>query len=517
MASPFEQVNRDINPNNALVDDLTGFVRLYFGGESLTLVDPKSGPTRYVPQYLQSFEFHRVTNGLGRFSITMVDPEWTDVESRILRSSSAGNRVELEYGMLGVDGKVNTSSRLNAIIVKYDMEMFLGYSVITAQGLCLGISTLGSTLVGSSTHTSSFLKDTISSRGTTNISSYMIELAKVLGFSDKDGTIDVEETESNFSKEDLGTTEDRERILTCDNSTILNHITSVLIPRAVSKTEKKSPFVFYVSNKKLPSPDGKSRSGADVEKDSKGVGKEVFHFHSMARDIEKIPRTKLTLFSDKTSHIKSFKPSFEHTVSNIVRGTDVISFGYDRVSGELKRSAQHNDSGPSKMDSPSPPQLAKTGGYVPGEGTNQDASLNYVHSVAASAPLTAELVMVGDVSYDLLDCMDIFVNIPTGKRKGEPHNTTNRYIVVGIKDTIQDGVFDTTLKLCTGYGFTPAGQDAVKASTATSSVATGGINARKVDWDGIEKGLTVLQDTTSKTRTGLDPRALTPFFNPPAL
>lgn len=458
MATPFQQVNRDENPNNVLVDDLTGFVRLYFGEESLTLVDPQIGPARNIPQYLQSFEFHRVTNGLGRFSLTLVDPNWTDVESRILESTSAGKKMQLEYGMLGVAGNFNTSSRIDILILKYDMEMFLGYSVITAQGLCLGVSTLGSTLLGSSTHTSSFLKDTISSRGTTNVSTYMIELARMLGFSTEDGTIDVEETDSNFSKEDLGTTEDKARILTCDNSTILNHIVSILIPRAVSKDAKKSPFVFYVSKRPPTASSGSGRTGVSASASDEAVGKEVFHFHSMARDINKVPRTKLTMFSDKTSHIKSFKPSFEHTVANIARGTDVVAYGYDRVSGELVGEARHNNTGPSKVDSPTPPSTARMGGYIPGERSNQVESLDYVHSVAANAPLTAELVVVGDVNYSLLDCMDIFVTIPTGSRKGEPHNTSNRYIITGIKDTIQDGVFETTLKLCTGFGFTPAGQ-----------------------------------------------------------
>jgi len=287
----------------------------------------------------------------------------------------------------------------------------------------------------------------------------MRELALLLGFSDADKTIDIEETESNFSKEDLGTTDDKARILTCDNSTILNHITSVLIPKAVSKDKKKSPFVFYVSKKAPPPADNSTRSSGSAQPQGEEVsGKEVFHFHSVARDINKVPKTKLTLFSDKSSRIKSFKPSFEHTVANISKGTDVVAYGYDRVSGELVGIARHNDSGPSKMDSPSPTPNAKMGGYIPGERSNQVESLDYVHSVATNAPLTAELVIVGDVSYNLLDCMDIFVNIPTGDRKGEPHNTTNRYLVIGIKDTIQDGVFETTLRLCTGFGFTPAGQ-----------------------------------------------------------
>lgn len=458
MATPFQQVSRDENPNNVLVDDLTGFVRLYFGDESLTLIDPQVGLPRNVPQYLQSFEFNRVTNGLGRFSLTLVDPKWTEVESKLLSSTSAGKKMKMEYGMLGVAGEVNTSSKIDILVLKYDMEMFMGYSVLSVQGLCLGVSTLGSSLLGSSAHTASFLKDTISSRGTNNVSSYMTELANLLGFSEKDGTIDVEETESNFSKEDLGTTEDKERILTCDNSTILNHIVSVLVPKAVSKDSKKSPFVFYVSKKPPPRSDKKARAGVSKASDAASTDKEVFHFHSVARDIDKVPRIKLTLFSDKTSHIKSFKPSFEHTVANIARGTDVVAYGYDRVSGELIGVAKHNDTGPSKTDSPSPNPTARMGGYVPGERANQVESLNYVHSIAANAPLTAELVMVGDVSFSLMDCIDVFVTIPTGDRAGEPHNTSNRYIVIGIKDTIQDGVFETVLRLCTGYGFTPAGK-----------------------------------------------------------
>lgn len=469
MATPFAQVNRDINPNNDIVDNLTGFVNLSFGGESITLVDPQIGAPRKIPQYLQSFEFHRVTNGLGRFSITLVDPEWTDVESKILSCGNSGKKATLEYGMLGIDGKTNSSSVIDILLLKYDMEMFLNYSVLTVQGLCLGVATLGSSLVGSSSKATSFLKDTVSSRGTTNVSSYMYELARVLGFSENN--IDIEPTASNFSKEDLGTTEDKEKILTCDNGTILNFITSVLIPKAVSNNKKKSPFVFYVSKGIKPSDTaGKSASGKETNvstSEEKGKdGGEVFRFHSVARDIDKSPRTKLTLFSDKASHIKYFKPSFEHSVANISKGTDVVAYGYDRVSGGLIGEARHNNSGTSKQDSPTPVPTARSAGYTPGVRANQVEALDYVHAVATNAPLTAELVMVGDVSYNLLDCMDIFVNIPVGTRKGEPHNTSNRYIVIGITDTISEGVFETKLRLCTGFGFTPAGEAVTKDQEA---------------------------------------------------
>lgn len=447
-------VSQDVNPSNQFVDDLTGFVDLIFNDKQITLA--KVGNATY-PQYLQSFEMQRMVNGLGFFSITLVDPMWTEVETLVLNSAQKGNTVSMRYGMFGLTGGQNVSPLMKVKLFQYELDPYLDYCVITIKGLCLGVDVLGSSLAGTNSQVKTVLEGGLDARGSTRISDYVTDLAKVLGFND-DASRKIDPTDTLVSKEDFGTTDDVAKIRATDNATILSFLTGKLVTKANSVDKDKSPYVFFIS----------SEPGEGTKT------KEVFHFHRVSSNIKDTPRVTFTLFSDKSSHIKAFRPSYDNTVVNIGKGNTVLAYGYDSLTGESFCTAGGVPISPNPLElSPSTlDYTARIQNYTPGTKEYVDTLSKIVVTNLAISPLTAELTVVGDVLFNLIDCVDIFVNIPAGPLKGSPHNTSGRYIIFGIFDTIKDGVFETTLQLGSGFNFTPAGKAAASQNTKEATRAS---------------------------------------------
>lgn len=462
-SSGVPSVSQDDNPSNKFVDDLTGFVDLIFNGKSITLTS-KGNAT--FPQYLQSFEMQRMVNGLGFFVITLVDPMWTEVETLVLNSAQAGNTVSMRYGMLGLPGGQNVSPLMKVKLFQYELDPYLDYCIITIKGLCLGIDVLGSSLAGSNAQIKTVLDNGLDARGSTNIGAYVTELAKTLGFEEANRKIDL--TDTLVSKDDFGSTDDVAKIRATDNATILSFLTGKLATKANSVDKDKSPYVFFIS----------SEPGEGTT-----TTKETFHFHRVSSNIKDKPRVTFTLFSDKSSHIKSFKPSYDSTVVNIGKGNTVLAYGYDSVTGESFCTAGGSPVSPNpvELDPSKVDYTARIQNYTPGTKEYVDSLSKLVTTNLAVSPLTAELTIVGDVLFNLIDCIDIFVNIPAGPLKGSPHNTSGRYIIFGIFDTIKDGVFETTLQLGSGFNYTPAGKANV-AKEATRAEAEAKVAKAVAGW-----------------------------------
>lgn len=439
-------ISKDTNKSNQLVDDLTGFVSVRFGN---TVISTKKNPdnaAENIPQYVQSFNFERVTNGLGNFTLVLVDDQWTVIEQLIQDNKG---KLKIQYGMLSstvtisdtTSEKTNKSPEINAQIYTFDLDMQLDYVVITIQGLCLGTGLLGNSVVGSNAiekeaMVTGVLKSGLDARASFTISELVNNIAGALGYDPAHRNID--KTTNTWTKADLGTTEDLQQALTFDSATVLNVVVKSLIRKASSASDKKSPYVFYIS--------------------TNDKGEEVFNFHRHTQSLEKPAKRVLTLFSDPTSHVKSFKPSFEHEVMNVFAGKSVVAYGYDPLTGTMMKIDYSVENGPSKQNPQEATERYKKASYQGGPREVNDVSLKAITAQMSVSPLTADLIMVGDATYNLMECIDVYVNIPTGPLKGKPHNTSSRFIILGILDSIRDGVYETVLKLGTGSGFTPLGQ-----------------------------------------------------------
>ena len=450
-------VLKDNNPINDITDNLNGFVKVNIGDVVATMEQNPHNSLQQIPQYIKSFEFDRITNGIGSGSITLVDTEWTVVTQALHDNKGV---LSFTYGMFSIDPTVNTMQRpISAIAYNYSLDLQLDYVTINLSILCLGANLLSSTVLpgndslqdrqaAASTALTSVVSS-VDTRVSSSISEFITRLAESFGY-DK-AHREIEPTDVPFTKDDLGLTSDQVKTMRFDNSSALNIIIHRLATTATPENKKHSPYVFFIT------------PGNDT-------GGDVFHFHTVERFKDTTPRTRITLFTDKSSHLKSFTPSYEYNVANIFGGKSVVSCGYNPLTGEFMTVANNVTIGTNKTDPQEQLNYIKVTSPIAGTQNTLSQRNAAVVSSLSLAPLTAELVLVGDVNYNLCDIIDVYVNIPAGPKKGQPHDTSNKFIILGIKDIINEGVFETILQLGTGQGFTPLGQEATALQASVDTV-----------------------------------------------
>ena len=405
---------------------------------------------------VRSFSFERLTNGVGNFTMTLVDPNWISLEKALLE---AKGKLFFQYGY-----ENSLSSVYTGLLVGLELEPYLNYVVVHLSGL-----TTESKLITDSTFMSSALQNTSSTdvsdiTQTTlynkgfgvkqrKISDLVTDLAKLAGYTEDSQRI-IDETTEVEIKDSMFSTEDSQKILTSKGLNLFTFIVRRLLPLAVhpddaaafkKQQEEKStepittvPFVFYT----------------DVNSDNK----QVFHFHKQDKFKDNPVKAIFNLYSEPDTRIISYKPSYEHMIANLTRGTSIYAWTYSPMSGaEFEEKAVVKQSPTAIQPYYSYDYNDPKAGAVKTVSYSPDPMITKVEvaraaQMAMNAPITADLVIVGDSGYNLTDVIYINVNIPHGSSAGRPHNTTNRYMILGITDTIDLGVFTTSLKLGTAVG-----------------------------------------------------------------
>lgn len=420
---------------------------------------------KYTTSNVRSFHFERITNGVGNFSMTLVDNNWVEIERAILNAKGKG---WFEYGYENALGKP-----VQFQIVGLELEPYLNYVVLNITGLCLGTRLLENSTFMSNCQQNPSISGAITSTGVNinnrTLSDFVVDLAKAAGYT----KFVVDPTVSPVIKENLFGTEDVHKVFNSKGMNLFTFIVRKLLPYAISpedysKVEAYSkkdnlfssepldvvPFVFFIS------------LGSD--------GKEEFHFHRQDKyKYDVTPVATFNLYSDPDTRFISYKPSFEHMLANITRGTSVFAWTYNPLSGtefEEKGLIEQSPSainpyfdyvvkGTYNTNTNSPMVSSKVLLYSPDPMLNK-LSVARALQMSSNAPLTAELVLTGDPNYNICDSIDINVNIPFGDSRGNPHDTSNRYMVLGIADDINLGVFTTSLQLGTAHGSTDRGKEA---------------------------------------------------------
>lgn len=436
-------------------DHLNGKVILYIGKED-----------KVVPyEKVRSFTFERLTNGIGNFSITLVDDNWVDIEQALLESKG---EVAFQYGY-----ENNLSPRYKGLIIGMELDPYLNYVVLNLTGLAQGVEFLTS---------SKFISAALSNEKTTDVvqatlyqksfniknrsvSDFVSDLAELYGYKkDKDPKKNqqiIDPTASIPIKDSMFNTEDGQKILTSKGINLFTFLVRKLLPLAIDPDEAKK-----IEQQKQQQMDAKS-----IEPITKAVpfvfytsienNLEVFHFHKQDKFKDAEPVAIFDLFSDPDTRVISYKPSYEHMISNLTRGTSVYAWTYSPLSGtevEEKALFDLSPSAVNPMYSYKPDNdmyvARKIMPYTP-DPVMTRVEVARALQLAMNAPITADMVIIGDSSYNLCENIDVNVNIPHGTHAGKPHNTSNRYIILGITDVVDMGVFTTQLRLGTAAGATP--------------------------------------------------------------
>lgn len=426
---------------------------------------------KYVTTAIRSFSFERLTNGIGNFTMTLVDNNWAEIEEKILDAKGKG---WFQYGYeKGFDNLKRKPVKIQ--IIGMELEPYLNYVVLNLSGLCLGTALLeNSKFLSSVKETTVGKEKELTDKGVNTkhrpLHEFVRDLAYAAGYDEKH--VDIDPTTIPLVKDDLFGTEDTAKIFNSKGMNVFTFLVKQVLPYAVTpddyekiQASKKNvfsteppvitPFVFFISTNEN--------------------GEEVFHFHKQDKYKDRVELTRIfDLYSDPDTRVISYKPSYEHMLANITRGTSIFAWTLSPLTGtefEERYSAKQSPSAikpffdyTSSSNSFSGNNFAETVKlmlYSPDPYVNM-LKVARAAQLSTNAPLTAELVIVGDPDYDICNIIDINVNIPFGDKRGNPHNTSNRYMVLGITDTIDMGVFTTRLQLGTAHGSTDKGKQAAK-------------------------------------------------------
>jgi hypothetical protein len=416
---------------------------------------------KYVIDKIRAFNFDRVTNGVGFMTISFVDENWIEIEQNLL---NAKGKFKFKYGYEGDD--FESCNYIEVQTAGLELEQYLDYVVLNVSGLCLGTELIeNSKLISSCQDIKNFGTELLSNKqAQRNIADFVRAIARSVKksdqktplFKDDPEHIIVDETADILVKDDMFSTDSVQKVFNSKGSNLFMFLIRKLLPLAISKEDKakedaaknsldpveKVPFVFYIK--------------ADTK------GELEFHFHKMDKykdDVNVVSTFKL--FSEGDTRIISYKPSYEHMIANLTMGASVYAWNFSTLSGTLfeeKGKAEQNPSAikntPDTQDYRGETQQT---GYYSADAEMAARKARRALEMSSNAPLTAELVITGDRAYEICQAVDIEVNIPT---LGKPHATSGRYLILGITDTIDMGVFTTKLQLGTAQGTTNQGKKA---------------------------------------------------------
>jgi hypothetical protein len=393
-----------------------------------------------------------------------------EIEEKILEAKGKG------WFQYGYEDAFDKRKPIKIQIIGMELEPYLNYVVLNLSGLCLGTALLeNSKFLSSVQQTTVGTNSEITDKGINTkhraLHEFVYDLAIAAGYDDKH--IDIDRTTIAFAKDDLFGTEDTAKIFNSKGMNVFTFLVRQVLPYAITPEDYEkieasknifstepptiTPFVFFVSTKD---------------------GEETFHFHKQDKYKDQVELTRIfDLYSDRDTRVISYKPSYEHMIANITRGTSIFAWTLSPLSGTEFEQSYSAEQSPSAIK----PffDYAASAGASASDFTNKYSEATklllycpdpYVNTLkvaraaqlSTNAPLTAELVIVGDPDYDICNIVDINVNIPFGDKRGNLHNTSNRYMILGITDTIDMGVFTTRLQLGTAHGSTDKGKQAAK-------------------------------------------------------
>jgi hypothetical protein len=231
-----------------------------------------------------------------------------------------------------------------------------------------------------------------------------------------------------------------------------------------------------------------------------------FHFHQQddPKFVTERDTKYLNMFSDPATHILYYKPSWDISLLNIMKGSGIMTQAYDKYTGTPKNFVElPSQSNPNPADTSWITEAIKTYPYPTGSMASVKQKLEKARQDASFGPISAELGMVGDPSYDICDKLAVRIHVPKGPNIGSLHPMSNLFIVVGITDDIVNGVFTTKLQLITGYGTTP---EAANLNKQTQILSTNS-DSKTVDGKTIAtvSPETQREEARQAARTGSDP------------
>lgn len=393
------------------------------------------------PNNLINFSANEKPQGIGTFSMTLFDPQWNKIESKIVKNKGL---IRIRWGyadqgsMLGNTTENTTATPwIDCFITSYSLKFGLQGTTISIAGIMVGYKMV-------------FTKEYKAfGEGGQLISDIVIDIAKNSGLKPV-----VEPTLPILVMSDLKETQKAPKIFIKKGETNLSLIMNELQPYATSAISKEGDYQFYI---KRPM--------------KKGELPEL-HFHTIHYFPPENNIPTFTLFKTPNSPVIDYSPIWEATIANIIGANDTFSVIIDASSKNI------NPYTPSIKTVPQPYDNSIAGttflkidevydgkqedlntkiisfetvNYPDLHPEEQQALMHTKISKSAKHVIRASLTIQGITNFSLTDLIGIAVYIPGNASKA--HWTSGFFRILGIVHSISAGSYTTKLDLCTAGNY----------------------------------------------------------------
>lgn len=387
------------------------------------------------PQNLISFDFQRMINGIGMFSITLFDPTWTTIEDKIIKNKGY---ISFRYGY--VEGQKTEGSNLisnwyKGKIFNYKMKFQMEGVTLTISGLTFGFEFAIPKGFNVDGLKGQKISDIVKNIAGDNYETVIEPTSSVLS---QDALDDSNLTEKNFNI----TGEDKFR-----------YILETL--QKYAKNENlQGGYNFFIKNP--PTSDKKPE----------------LHFHTLyyKDNSDNSVTYGFTQFKEKNPALLSFEPNWQMSLVQIQGAGSTLSVATDFVTKRTEAKIINNDTIPQQSDGGGNIIKDDSTTYKVGEAnkdnlsffihvkpsrtiTENDAIVQANYSKRIRNAFTGRLVILGTPAFDLCQKIAVIVYVPqqdtmTANFKNT-HYVSGYFRIIKIQDHISAGSFTTTMELTT--------------------------------------------------------------------
>jgi hypothetical protein len=389
------------------------------------------------PNNFLSLDYQRIIDGVGRFTLTLFDPQWDRIEKKLVKNKGF---FKFKYGYSDGDPKMMSPWYLaRAFSYKLDFSMEGVTIVITGKtiGYKIALTKTYSSLGGKGERISDIVKEIVTDLG--------------------EGYVPIiEPTRSIMSREGLDTTDGINKIVTLSGQSHFSVIINDLVSNAVNEEGQGDYHFFIHINAK---------------------GDKEFHFHTKFYAYapnEKVKVPAFTQFRSKNTALIRFTPNWSMTLAQIAGGGGLLSANVDMESKDYMCTNLNMINNIQTMDNKGQaitlvpkeylPKKFDTIEYLkafdifttPERNKEQNKTVTQAkHSTLFPGAVTGTIEIFGTPAFTLLQKIAVVVFKPQGDNtiasSDNVHWISGFFRIIKIHESIKAGKYITTFGLVSDY------------------------------------------------------------------
>lgn len=406
------------------------------------------------PQQLREFSISRLINGIGQFKLTLFDPNYTEIESKLVKNKGT---IAFKYGYSDKYSSAGTGPGVSPLytgkVLSYSIEFFLEGAEISMNGLSAGHElNLIRTFKAHNNFEGKRISDIVTDMATDA------------------GLIPIVETTARLlTRAESDNVDKIDKVFLQTGETSLQFIINKLLPYAVNNSGDANYGVFVKLNKGKTElhfhtpyykPSDSSTTTSSSTSTAVGTAKA-----SVSTEI--VPT--FTMFKDKDSVLKSFRPDWKMSTYQIIGGGSTFSAAVNSTSKDIRMILVDNNAAvPQTVDGKDNKGINETpklkgkqistynAMVMPGPSKEeQDARVLAALSTRHIGAISATAEILGNASsFNIFDKVAVVIYIPKGSDVASlgsqnVHWVSGYYRISGITDIIRGGDFITHLSLIT--------------------------------------------------------------------